>query len=180
MTGYGEVEGYAGVLTIMSSSSAPLGRGSRCWRGGSPPFCRPCAWSTPSRRRAFTASLTSRAPARHWSRPARVAAPPQTLSAVGLIGGGHLLTSGGVSRAHHGRLVLDARPECRRHVLEVLRQPLDKGFIAIPSLGRHCACSFLHPKRADTCAEELAAVTGGRDIRKSHPAALRRGRQLLK
>jgi magnesium chelatase family protein len=58
------------------------------------------------------------------TRPCR--APPQTISDVGLIGGGHLPTPGEVSRAHHGVLFLDAWPECRRHVLEVLRQPLEK------------------------------------------------------
>jgi magnesium chelatase family protein len=34
---------------------------------------------------------------------------------------------GEVSRAHHGGRLLDARPACRRHVLEVLRQPLEEG-----------------------------------------------------
>jgi magnesium chelatase family protein len=61
------------------------------------------------------------------TRPCR--APPQTISAVGLIGGGHLPMPGEGSRAHHGRRCLDARPECRRHVLEVLRQPLEEGVI---------------------------------------------------
>jgi magnesium chelatase family protein len=60
-------------------------------------------------------------------RPCR--APPQTILDVGLIGGGYLPTPGEVSRAHHGLLFLDARPECRRHVLEVLRQPLEDGVI---------------------------------------------------
>jgi magnesium chelatase family protein len=62
------------------------------------------------------------------TRPCR--APPQTISAVGRIGGGHLPLPGEVSRAHHGRLCLDARPECRRHVLEVLRQLLEDGSLS--------------------------------------------------
>ena len=49
-------------------------------------------------------------------------APHHTLSDVGLIGGGHVPRLGAVSRAHHGVLFLDELPECRRHVLEVLRQ----------------------------------------------------------
>jgi magnesium chelatase family protein len=34
-----------------------------------------------------------------------------------------------VSRAHHGMLFLDELPECRRHVLDVRRQPLEEGLI---------------------------------------------------
>jgi magnesium chelatase family protein len=58
-------------------------------------------------------------------------APHHTISAVGLIGGGQVLMPGDVSLAHHGVLFLDAWPECRRHVLEVLRQPLEKSVIYI-------------------------------------------------
>jgi magnesium chelatase family protein len=68
------------------------------------------------------AGLTGARTAVVTSRPCR--APHHTVSDVGLIGGGHVPMPGDVSLAHHGVQFLDARPECRRHVLEVLRQPL--------------------------------------------------------
>jgi magnesium chelatase family protein len=40
---------------------------------------------------------------------------------VGLIAGGHMQLRGEVSLANNGVLFLDERPECRRHVLDVLR-----------------------------------------------------------
>jgi magnesium chelatase family protein len=62
------------------------------------------------------------------TRPCR--APHHTISDVGLIGGGHVPRPGDVSLAHHGMLVLDELPAFRRHVLEVLRQPLKEGVTA--------------------------------------------------
>ena len=52
-------------------------------------------------------------------------APHHTIADVGLIGGGQVPMPGDVSLAHHGVRFLDERPECRRHGLEVMRQPLE-------------------------------------------------------
>jgi magnesium chelatase family protein len=67
-------------------------------------------------------ALTGTCTALVTTRPCR--APHHTISAVGLIGGGHVPMPGDVSLAHHSVLFLDAWPECRRQVLEVLPQPL--------------------------------------------------------
>jgi magnesium chelatase family protein len=71
------------------------------------------------------AGLTGRQTAWVTTRPCR--APPHTISDVGLIGGGQLPMPGEVSLAHHDILFLDELPEFKRHVLEVLRQPLEDG-----------------------------------------------------
>jgi hypothetical protein len=140
LEGIGEAKCYAGVLIIICSSSAP--RGGQVEAGPAahhhPAVDDPEAIETTRIHRV--AGLTGSHTVLVMTRPCR--APHHTSSDVGLIGGGHVPRPGEVSRAHHGVLFLDELPECRRHVLEVLRQPLEKGITRIPSPAPH------RPRRA--------------------------------
>ncbi len=96
-------------------------------------------------------------------------APHHTISDAGLIGGGVHPGPGEVSLAHRGVLFLDELPEFHRHVLEVMRQPLEDGHVTIARTAgtltfpadvmlvaamNPCPCGFSgDPKRTCTCAE---------------------------
>ena len=84
--------------------------------------------------------------------------PHHTASAVALVGGSSPPRPGEISLAHHGVLFLDELPEFGRHVLEVLREPLESGRITISRAARQaefpasfqlvaamnpCACGYL-------------------------------------
>jgi len=102
------------------------------------------------------------------ARPFR--APHHTISTAALVGGGAQPRPGEVSLAHHGVLFLDEMPEFSRHVLEVLRQPLEEGRVAIARAARAavfparfmlvgamnpCLCGFLgDPMRECRCTPQ--------------------------
>ncbi|MEO8217737.1 MAG: YifB family Mg chelatase-like AAA ATPase, partial [Acidobacteriota bacterium] len=107
--------------------------------------------------------------------------PHHTISNAGLVGGGSTPRPGEVSLAHHGVLFLDELPEFRRDVLEVLRQPMEDGFVTISRALRSltfpsrftlagalnpCPCGYFHDSRREcTCAPQqisryLAKISG--------------------
>lgn len=97
------------------------------------------------------AGISLRDEHRYFQRPYR--APHHTISDVGLLGGGIVPGPGEISLAHHGVLFMDELPEFKRSTLEVLRQPLEDGFVSISrSAGKiSIPCSFMLVAAMNPC-----------------------------
>ena len=121
---------------------------------------------------AAISSVTGKFQVSQWkTRPFR--SPHHTASAIALIGGGGSPRPGEVSLAHRGVLFLDELPEFDRHVLEVLREPLESGHIVISRAARQadfparfqliaamnpCPCGYLgHPSGKCHCTPDAVA-----------------------
>jgi magnesium chelatase family protein len=87
--------------------------------------------------------------------------PHHTASDVALVGGGQRPRPGEVSLAHNGVLFLDELAEFRRATLEVLRQPLEEGFVTV---SRHRG-AFLMPARFQLVAAMNPCPCGRRGSR---------------
>jgi magnesium chelatase family protein len=105
----------------------------------------------------------------NWKqRPFR--SPHHTTSGPALVGGGQIPKPGEISLAHRGVLFLDELTEFDRKVLDVMRQPLESGWVTVSRAMSHadfparfqlvaamnpCTCGYFgHPSGRCSCAPD--------------------------
>lgn len=95
--------------------------------------------------------------------------PHHTISDISLTGGGKIPKPGEISLAHFGVLFLDELPEFSKSALEVMRQPLEDGYVTISRVNatltypsnflllaamNPCKCGYyLDPAKQCTCTQ---------------------------
>ena len=104
------------------------------------------------------------------NRPFR--APHHTISSTGLVGGGRFPKPGEISIASGGVLFLDELTEFERSTLEVLRQPLEDGYVTVSRLhGAYvfpadtmlvaamnaCPCGYFPDRKRCHCSEKAVS-----------------------
>lgn len=97
--------------------------------------------------------------------------PHHTLTPLAMIGGGHPLEPGVISRAHGGVLLMDEFLEFHPQVLEALREPIERGRIELARVGLRqtfparfhlvattnlCVCGKLNPMGFRNCSFTLS------------------------
>jgi magnesium chelatase family protein len=91
--------------------------------------------------------------------------PHHTSSAAALVGGGSYPKPGEISLAHKGILFLDELPEFGRHILDVLREPMETGVINIS----RAAQKVVYPADFQLVCAMNPSPTGDIDDQRANP-----------